>query len=95
MKITYDIEKELENIKTRMYRTHFESDRIIIEDAINLIKELKSELSKTNEYDVENVVEAIKEKAELVRPVGWTQKEEIIRVKDAIEIVRTKRVADK
>lgn len=39
--VNYDIIKELNDIKTRMYGTHLEQDRIVIEDAINLIEETK------------------------------------------------------
>lgn len=39
--MNYDIIKELNDIKTRMYGTHLEQDRIVIEDAINLIEESK------------------------------------------------------
>ena len=38
----YDIQKELKNICARMYGTNFEQDRIIIEDAIKELEELKA-----------------------------------------------------
>lgn len=39
--IKYDIEKELNNIKSRMHGTHFEQDMVIISDAVEFIKETK------------------------------------------------------
>ena len=37
--INYDILKELEDIRIRMYNTNFDQDRIILSDAIELIKD--------------------------------------------------------
>ena len=39
--LNYDIIKELKNIKARMWGTHLQDDRIIIDDAINEIKKGK------------------------------------------------------
>lgn len=38
----YDIQKELKDIHSRMYGTNFEQDRIIIEDALKELEELKA-----------------------------------------------------
>ena len=38
----YDIQKELKAIHSRMYGTNFEQDRIIIEDALKELEELKA-----------------------------------------------------
>ena len=38
----YDIQKELNDICSRMYGTNFEQDRIIIEDALKELEELKA-----------------------------------------------------
>ena len=37
--VDYDILKELEDIRIRMYNTNFDQDRIILSDAIDLIKD--------------------------------------------------------
>ena len=38
----YDIQKELKDICSRMYGTNFEQDRIIIEDSLKELEELKA-----------------------------------------------------
>ena len=38
----YDIQKELKDIHSHMYGTNFEQDRIIIEDALKELEELKA-----------------------------------------------------
>lgn len=37
--------------------------------------------------DVDKIVEKISERSELIRPVGWTTKTEVVRTKDVLDIV--------
>lgn len=39
-------------------------------------------------YDVDKVVEQLKERSTLSRPVGWSKSYEIVPLKEAIEIVK-------
>ena len=39
-------------------------------------------------YDVDKVVEQLKDRSTLSRPVGWSKSHEIVTLKDAIEIVK-------
>ena len=39
-------------------------------------------------YDPDKVVEQLKDRSTLSRPVGWTKSYEIITLKDAVEIVK-------
>lgn len=48
----YDIEKELKSIRDRMYGTHFEQDRVIIDDALTEL-EIRPKLAvSTREEEV-------------------------------------------
>lgn len=43
-------------------------------------------------YDPDKVVQQLKDRSTLSRPVGWTKSYEIITLKDAVEIVKGGRV---
>lgn len=61
----YDIQKELKDIHSRMYGTNFEQDRIIIEDALKELEELKAireYLEPLRSFDTHNLyLERLKE----------------------------------
>ena len=49
MEAKYDIEKALEDVSKRMHGTNFEQDRIIVLDAIELIRYLQKKTGRKEE----------------------------------------------
>lgn len=57
--------------------------------AIATMEEIKKLLEEVPaDYDVDAVVQQLKDRSTLSRPVGWTKSYEIVTLDDAVEIVK-------
>lgn len=74
-----DANELIKYIKTWEIGTSISSDQKEFIDCVN---------NQPTAFDVDKVVEQLKDRSALSRPVGWSKAYEIITLEDAIEIVK-------
>lgn len=69
---------------------------MLVQDAIQAYRKMVIDTIKNQPtaYDVDKVVEQLKDKSVISRPVGWTRSYEIVTLNDAIEIVKFGGITD-
>ena len=87
--LTYAIETMIEEYEDDDFGVHNEHDVKYLKGNINFSEIAKRLIEKQRTaYDVDKVVKQLDKESQLIKPVGWTYRYEVILTRSVLEIVK-------